>query len=622
MKGVAMVGLIVVSGLVLLAASGPERAVAAAVLCAENESPCSAFDTYIDGTSLKGGAEAAKASRLHGFLAEVICEETAIQGEITETPGAEQARGTITSFAMAKCGGGCIVEALQLPWALHISPPEEGEVTAYFSPGPSGERPGFKLVSGCGANSGCIYKANEAQPPSETKDSLKLTLEGGAEATLKMNQGEMSSTLICGGNSGRWDSEYRLSEPAPLWVVAEAGEPTGSESPALCFIKESPCAAVNTYPAGTTIRGGVNVAGSVLKGALGVEAICEATSFEGKVTENPGGEEQAKGQITKFTLTNCNEGCKVEAVQLPWSLHVSPAIGGNGTAYFSPGPSGEKPGFKFVEKCGALNGCTFKGNETQPSNGTNNSLKLAFTGGAKPLLTMNQGQMSSSFVCGANSGRWDSEYRFSEPAPLWVAPEGEGGGFEVPTLCGAKESPCSEANTYSKGTAIEGGLGAANAWVLKGALGVELICESIAVKGELTENPGAEQVKGTIESIAFEECTGGCAVAAVQLPWSLHVSPTIGGNGTAYIGPRAGGERPGFKFVENCGALNGCVFKANETQPSNGTNNSLKLAFTGGAEAVLKMNQGQMASSFFCGGNSGRWDSEYRLSSPTPLWVV
>ncbi len=194
------------------------------------------------------------------------------------------------------------------------------------------------------------------------------------------------------------------------------------------------------------------------------------------------------------------------------------------------------------------------------------------------------------------------------------------------TLCEKNEATCK--TPIANGTEITSSLGAGKTAVLKGALGVEVICTASAVKGEVTENPGGGggQVLGSITSVEWTNCTLGgnaCTVTAIQTPYVAHGNAGTEGNGTMYVGPGASGLQPGATFGGNCGVLAGCTFKANETQPGHEGSNWAKLTVTGSeTEPKLAASQVALKSSFFCGGNSGRWNADYILSSPKSAFLV
>ncbi len=199
------------------------------------------------------------------------------------------------------------------------------------------------------------------------------------------------------------------------------------------------------------------------------------------------------------------------------------------------------------------------------------------------------------------------------------------GSASATEICSENKSPCPEAKLI-KGE-ITAQLQPETQALLKGALGAEVHCQKSEAGGEITENPSKNQVLGKITKLTFEECAVGegpktCKIESLQKPYTAHVSQgEKAGEGTLYVGPQPGGETPGAKFVENCGVFTGCNYKVNESQPGyEGQWAKLSLQNEGGATHA-HAEQVALKSSFFCGGNSGRWVAAYTMH-PIPMWVI
>ncbi len=197
------------------------------------------------------------------------------------------------------------------------------------------------------------------------------------------------------------------------------------------------------------------------------------------------------------------------------------------------------------------------------------------------------------------------------------------------TQCKANESPCSEGNTYAKGTETSLEVEEGKTAVFKNSF-IEIVCTASSIRGTISANPGASgEVIGTITSWTFKSCTiagSGAACSPVEtsgLSHSTHGIATGGGNGTEYVGPGIG--TPGFRFGVGgtCGLVTSCSITANEAQPPSSTNNSLKATYTGSATApTLAFNQAAQTGTFFCGGAGWRFTATYRQNSPKPEFLV
>ncbi len=212
------------------------------------------------------------------------------------------------------------------------------------------------------------------------------------------------------------------------------------------------------------------------------------------------------------------------------------------------------------------------------------------------------------------------------------------GNASASEICKEIKSPCPEAVLYKAGDKINGEL-QSEQWVLKGALGVEVHCQKSVFSSEITENPGKveggaqSQAKGSINAFTLTECAvgsesqGTCVLEFVQLPYMVHFNKVEIplGDGSVYIGPGSSGLQPGYKFVSGCGVFNGCTYKVNETQPGHVGSLWAQGAFTHtGTVAHLTFNQLAIKSSFFCGGNSGRIEASYTVTSAQgkPIYLV
>ncbi len=195
------------------------------------------------------------------------------------------------------------------------------------------------------------------------------------------------------------------------------------------------------------------------------------------------------------------------------------------------------------------------------------------------------------------------------------------GSASATALCEFNESPCEA--PIPEGTEVSGGLEFGKTAVFKGALGVEVVCSTSSLTGEITWNPAGIFPMGQVTTWSFSNCTLGknsCTVAVLQTPYIVDFQPTGSGNGLAFIGPNGNGQ-PGVTFGAGCGVLNGCTFKYNEEFLM--VKEWARLSVIGSlTEPRIEASQVALKSSFFCGGTSGRWNAVYYLSSPSSMFVV
>jgi hypothetical protein len=184
-------------------------------------------------------------------------------------------------------------------------------------------------------------------------------------------------------------------------------------------------------------------------------------------------------------------------------------------------------------------------------------------------------------------------------------------------VCKTNQSPCPE--FHEAGTAISGSLQAGTKAVLSTNVeGISVSCSKSSVEGKLTENPGFGTVAGDISASTWGECTrsngGSCLVEPLDLSWTANFEHGASGNGSLWIGPHAGGARPGVR-LKSCGVLSNCVFRASE----GGAKDSLKLSFSGGESPTASAKDAALTTSAACG-SSGKGNLTYAMS-PTPMWL-
>jgi hypothetical protein len=190
------------------------------------------------------------------------------------------------------------------------------------------------------------------------------------------------------------------------------------------------------------------------------------------------------------------------------------------------------------------------------------------------------------------------------------------GSASATVLCKANESPCSSANTYPAGTRIHAELKEGEAVLTAGFGNIQ--CKISTIEGK-TANAGSstETVHGAIEKLTFENCNGGACTVTVLKTGELEIHTelsTSNGNGTL--------TAKGQEVTTNCTFFNvnyHCIWSTGTTGTDLGT-------LTGGAPATLTAKEALISrtggtSGVACG-SSGKWDAVYKVTTPSPLFVI
>jgi len=170
------------------------------------------------------------------------------------------------------------------------------------------------------------------------------------------------------------------------------------------------------------------------------------------------------------------------------------------------------------------------------------------------------------------------------------------------TLCSTNTTPCT-GTIYKKSTKISSSLKAGTVATLTASTTVT--CKKSTVGGVTTTDTG----HGEINAFTFSEChtTSGqaCTVKAVNLNYTATAT-----TGALDITPLAGKGNPGA-LVE-CGAFINCTF----------TVNSITLSVIGGSPATIVAKDEKLNGSGFLCPSEAKWDAEYTVSSPNPLFLI
>jgi len=205
MNHIKMLGLCLVAALAVTALLGAGTA-SATKLCSKNESPCKAENTIKSGSTIKGQLVAGTEAVFVTSLLTVRCTESTIEGKTTSEGGkGVNVTGSISSVVWKNCKSGstnCTTTALKLPWTSEVS-----------GSGGSGTMSVFNAAGKFTCNVTCEYEAKTAA----------TSVTGGNPAIVKAEKigfSKIGGSFLCPGTA-TWSSEYEVTTPKPLFVVAE-----------------------------------------------------------------------------------------------------------------------------------------------------------------------------------------------------------------------------------------------------------------------------------------------------------------------------------------------------------------------------------------------------------------
>jgi hypothetical protein len=157
-----------------------------------------------------------------------------------------------------------------------------------------------------------------------------------------------------------------------------------------------------------------------------------------------------------------------------------------------------------------------------------------------------------------------------------------------------------------------------------GPFGAEVVCIA-AFGGETIENIALGQVILSVNSASVTSCNHGCNVTVVQISWRGHAeATTTTGDGKMWMernASKSAGNDPGFTF-NNCqdfpfNVLNGCTYKATQSQPAGFAGEGVELTFNGDAQPTVTVN-----ATFNAGVCGNATISATYLLTPKNLWIA
>lgn len=211
MKYLKMLGFAAVAAAALMAFVGAGSASAAETsLCSTNTNPCSGTK-YGSGTVIKSSLKTGTVATLTNPLGNVTCSVSTVTGKTTAASGTPLP-GEVTGLTFETCvrdkalGGteACEVKVEGLPYKSSITTTEKasngnGILTV--------ENPKALVV--CGTVINCTFSAA----------TVKLHVTGGAPATAIASEQVLNREGGLCPSEAKWDAEYTVSEPNPLFVI-------------------------------------------------------------------------------------------------------------------------------------------------------------------------------------------------------------------------------------------------------------------------------------------------------------------------------------------------------------------------------------------------------------------
>jgi hypothetical protein len=156
-------------------------------------------------------------------------------------------------------------------------------------------------------------------------------------------------------------------------------------------------------------------------------------------------------------------------------------------------------------------------------------------------------------------------------------------------------------------------------------------CKKATLKDQTTESSGTLELRGSVSSAEFAECTDSfataCTVKGTHLAYATGTSRTATvGNGTMLVWGSTTSSPPGF--AATCASGLNCVYEANEEVAPEGVGSvkAFKFALNGGSPAhlagsslPLKMVTPEKGNCF--GAEAATLTAEFEITEPKPLYV-
>jgi hypothetical protein len=257
---------------------------------------------------------------------------------------------------------------------------------------------GTEVTTKCSTVTGdvhCIYKTTAT-------DIGKL--EGGNPAKVIVSGAEiprLATDSRCdeSGIGTKWDAEYEVTSPKPLFIELE-----GAPQTVLCTEAKSPCTAGKADGAGTEIKASLSETSKLTTTFKNIE--CTKSSITANVTSTSG---KIRASVEGLTFEGCN--CEVKVLQKGTLQLEQITSTVNATIKSS--------GTEITTECNTVFGfvhCIYVTESTDLGTLTGGSPAISDT------ESVNLPRLSTNALC-AEKANWDVKYEVTSPKPLYIEPE-------------------------------------------------------------------------------------------------------------------------------------------------------------------------------------------------------
>jgi hypothetical protein len=192
-------------------------------------------------------------------------------------------------------------------------------------------------------------------------------------------------------------------------LAAGAFVTASASATALCPTNTSPCATF--YKSGKTIIAKLKTPTTFTNAFSNVT--CDQSALDGKITSEAVAGKPVSASITSLTFAECetfgNNPCTVTASNLPWAGSFNANGGGNGSLLLSSSGIGS-PSIYLNCDNGEVMDCNLKAT----------TITLSVAGGNPAIASGTGLPLSSEGPVCWKENKWDIQYEFGEPKPLFV----------------------------------------------------------------------------------------------------------------------------------------------------------------------------------------------------------
>jgi hypothetical protein len=365
------------------------------VLCTESKNPCPAGKADGIGTEIKASLVSGTKSKFTTIYNNIECGKSSLTANVTST--GKTIGTSVEALSFEECN--CEVKVLA-KGTLELAQISISGTNA------TAKSNGAEITTLCSTTEGnvhCIYKT-------ETTDIG--TLEGGNPAKIKVSSASiprLATDKRCAeGETAKWDVEYEVTSPKPLFTEPEVGEGT-----VLCTEGKNPCPSCKSDGVNTEIKASL-VSGTKSKLTTPYNNIeCGQSSITAKVTSTG---EKIGASVEGLTFEECN--CEV-VVLAKGTLELQRITSTENATFKSSGT-------EVTTNCNTITGnvhCIYQTSATDL--GTlegGNPAKIKVSSAEVPRLTTSERCKEKNAEGKEIPTKWDVEYEVTSPKPLFIEP--------------------------------------------------------------------------------------------------------------------------------------------------------------------------------------------------------